>query len=195
MVSIKTVSAADTDAAISTIVAAFRADPIAQWFYPSADHYREVFPSFVKAFAGAAFTHNSAYCADDGSGAALWLPPGVHADEKTLLAILEDTIPEQRLPGVFALVERMESYHPGESHWYLPMIGVVPAKQGQGYGSALLQRALERCDVEQKLAYLEASSGKSVPLYQRHGFEVIGTIETGSSPPLFPMARKPRPLA
>jgi predicted N-acetyltransferase YhbS len=74
------------------------------------------------------------------------------------------------------------------------MIGVDPSKQGQGYGSALLKHALERCDGEGKLAYLEASSPKSIPLYQRHGFELIGTIQVGSSPPLFPMLRKPRRL-
>jgi hypothetical protein len=56
----------------------------------------------------------------------------------------------------------------------------------------LLKDALERCDAEEKLAYLEASSRRSVPLYQRHGFQVTGTIQEGSSPPLFPMVRKPR---
>ena len=67
-----------------------------------------------------------------------------------------------------------------EPHWYLPMIGVDPAKQGNGYGSALLKHALERCDGEGKLAYLESSSPKSVPLYQRHGFQLVGTIQVGS---------------
>ena len=75
------------------------------------------------------------------------------------------------------------------------MIGVDPAKQGNGYGSALLKHALERCDGEGKLAYLESSSPKSVPLYQRHGFELVDTIQVGSSPPLFPMLRKPRRLS
>jgi GNAT superfamily N-acetyltransferase len=71
------------------------------------------------------------------------------------------------------------------------MIGVDPGKQGNGYGSALLKYSLELCDREGKLAYLEASSTKSIPLYKRHGFELVGTIQVGSSPPLFPMLRKP----
>jgi GNAT superfamily N-acetyltransferase len=74
------------------------------------------------------------------------------------------------------------------------MIGVVPDKQGNGYGSALLRHALERCDSDDKLAYLESSSDKNIPLYERHGFEVLGTIQVGSSPPLFPMLRRPRRL-
>jgi ribosomal protein S18 acetylase RimI-like enzyme len=175
-------------------VAAFRGDPVAQWFYPDSQQYLEIFPSFVQAFAGAAFVHDSAYCAEDYSAAALWLPPGVHSDEKALVAILEDTISQPRQAGVCALMEQMEQHHPAEPHWYLPMIGVVPERQGRGYGSALLKHALEQCDAAQALAYLEASTDKSVPLYQRHGFELVGMIQVGSSPPLFPMIRKPRRL-
>jgi ribosomal protein S18 acetylase RimI-like enzyme len=194
MISVKTVSADDEDTAIRTIVAAFRDDPIAQWFYPDARQYAEVFPSFVKAFAGGAFAHNSAYCTADGCAAALWLPPGIHPDARALETILEDTIPEPRRPRVRAFTEQMDTSHPEEPHWYLPMIGVMPHRHGHGYGSALLKHALERCDVEGKLAYLEASSTNSVPLYRRHGFELLGTIQVGSSPPLFPMMREPRPV-
>jgi ribosomal protein S18 acetylase RimI-like enzyme len=194
MVTVNRVPPSDENAAISTIVAAFRGDPVAQWFYRDPQQYLEIFPSFVKVFAGAAFAFDSAYCTEDYSAAALWLPPGVHPDEKALVAILEDTISEPRQAGVYALLEQMEHRHPDEPHWYLPMIGVVPDKQGHGYGSALLKHALERCDAAETLAYLEASSSKSVPLYERHGFEVVGRIQVGSSPPLFPMIRKPRPL-
>jgi GNAT superfamily N-acetyltransferase len=95
---------------------------------------------------------------------------------------------------VFGVLEQMDAYHPAEPHWYLPMIGVDPARQGKGYGSALLKHALARCDRDDKLAYLESSNPKNIPLYKRHGFELLGTIRVGSSPPLFPMVRKPRPV-
>ena len=139
-----------------------------------------------------AFEHNSAYCVDGYLGAALWLPPDVHPDENALAALLQRTIPEENQQEIFAFTERMNSSHPSEPHWYLPMIGVDPAKQGNGYGSALMKHALARCDSESKLAYLESSSPRSIPLYRRHGFELLGTIQVGSSPPLFPMMRKPR---
>jgi GNAT superfamily N-acetyltransferase len=194
MVAVNRVPPCDENAAISTIVAAFRGDPVAQWFYPDPQQYDEIMPRFVRIFAGAAFAHDSAYCTADYSAAALWLPPGVHPDEEALVAIIEETIPEPRQAGVCELLEQMEHHHPDEPHWYLPMIGVVPDKQGHGYGSALLKHALECCDAAETLAYLEASSSKSVPLYERHGFEVVGRIQMGSSPPLFPMIRKPRRL-
>lgn len=177
---------------INIIVLAFRADPVARWFYPDAQRYRENFPRFVEAFARAALEHGSADCVDNYAGAALWLPPGIYPDEKALFTLLQNTIPEPDRAGVFALLEQMETHHPAEPHWYLPMIGVDPTHQCKGYGSALLRHALERCDGEGKLAYLESSSPQNIPLYERHGFESLGTIQVGSSPKLFPMQRRPR---
>jgi len=189
---IKTVTPASADQAIETVVLAFSADPVARWFYPNPHQYLLHLPSFVRAFAGKAFEHNSAYYVDGYLAAALWLPPGVHPDESALVALLQRTIPEENQQEIFAFMDQMDSSHRSEPHWYLPMIGVDPAKQGNGHGSGLLKHALERCERERRLAYLEASSPKSVPLYQRHGFELVGTIQVGSSPPLFPMLRKPR---
>jgi ribosomal protein S18 acetylase RimI-like enzyme len=192
---IKTVTPSNADQAVGTIVLAFSGDPIARWFYPDPHQYLLHLPSFVRAFAGKAFEHNSAYYVDGYLGAALWLPPGVHPDEDLLATLLQRTIPEENQQEIFAFMEQMDRSHPSEPHWYLPMIGVDQGKQGHGYGSALLKHSLERCDVEGKLAYLEASSPKSIPLYRRHGFELASTIQVGSSPPMFSMLRKPRRLA
>ena len=189
---IKTVTPSSADQAVATVVLAFSADPIARWFYPDPHQYLLHLPSFVRAFAGKAFEHNSAYCVDGYLGAALWLPPNVHPDENVLHALLQRTIPEENQQEIFAFTERMNSSHPSEPHWYLPMIGVDPAKQDNGYGSALMKHALARCDGEGKLAYLESSSPRSIPFFRRHGFELLCTIRVGSSPPLFPMMRKPR---
>jgi ribosomal protein S18 acetylase RimI-like enzyme len=189
---IKTVTLSNADQAVGTVVLAFSADPAARWLYPDPHQYLIDFPSFVRAFARKAFEYNSAYHIDGYLGAALWLPPDIHPDENALAALLQRSIPAENQQEIFAFIKQMDSSHPSEPHWYLPMIGVDPAKQGQGYGSALLKHALERCDAEGKLAYLEASSAKSVPLYRRHGFELVGTIQVGSSPPLFPMLREPR---
>jgi ribosomal protein S18 acetylase RimI-like enzyme len=69
---------------------------------------------------------------------------------------------------------------------------VDPDAQCQGYGSALLRHMLVALDREQLPAYLEATSSRNVPLYERHGFEVLGTIQRGGSPPIVPMLRRPR---
>jgi GNAT superfamily N-acetyltransferase len=70
---------------------------------------------------------------------------------------------------------------------------VDPGHQGRGHGSALLQHALRRCDRGQAPASLESTDPANIPLYERHGFRVLVTIQVGSSPPIFPMLRAPRP--
>jgi ribosomal protein S18 acetylase RimI-like enzyme len=148
--------------------------------------------SLIEAFAGKAFPNGSAYFVDGYCGAALWLPPNVLPNEEALLTMLRTTISEQRLENALMLFEKMGSGHPKEPHWYLPLIGVDPTCQARGFGSALMTHALQRCDSEQKLAYLESSNPRNLSLYIRHGFELIGTIQAGDSPPMFPMLRKPR---
>jgi ribosomal protein S18 acetylase RimI-like enzyme len=189
---VKRVTAADEDAAIDVVVRAFSADPAARWLYPDSNQYSVNFPTFVKAFGGKAFEHGSAYTIDDYRGAALWLPPDVHADEEALAGLIQRSVPEHRQEEVFAVFQQMDDYHPNEPHWYLPLIGVDPAQQSRGYGSALIEHALIQCDRDQKLAYLESSNPKNISLHERHGFELLGTIRVGASPPICPMLRKPR---
>jgi ribosomal protein S18 acetylase RimI-like enzyme len=150
------------------------------------------FPKFARAFGGAAFAHNSAHCTEDFGGAALWLPPNVHFDEDAVNNVLESTAPNSVRGDLFAVFDQMEQYHPTEPHWYLPLIGVDPAHQGKGYGGTLMVHALERCDRDHVPAYLESTNPMNVSLYQRHGFEVLGTIQEGASPPLIPMLRRAR---
>jgi len=192
MAEIRVGAPADEAAAVAVVVLAFVDDPLARWSWPDPAQYLAHFPAFVRAFGGKAFTHGSAFLAERNAGAALWLPPGVDPDGEAMMALLERTTPPALQGDIAALLEQMERYHPSEPHWYLPLIGVDPARQGRGVGAALMRHALAACDREGLAAYLESTNPKNVPLYERHGFELLGTIESVSSPPLFPMLRKAR---
>jgi ribosomal protein S18 acetylase RimI-like enzyme len=189
---IKTATVSDEARAIAVVVLAFSADPAARWAWSDPDQYLAHFPRFVKLFGGNAFANESAYYADGYAGAALWLPPGVHPDEDALITLLQRTGSAGVQKDGAAVFEQMGRYHPREPHWYLPFIGVDPCHQGKGYGAALMQHSMIPCDRDHTLAYLESSNPKNVPLYERHGFELLGTIQVGTSPRIFPMLRKPR---
>ena len=195
--SINTVKPSEADRAIDVMVLAHSGDPLARYAFPDPGQYLRYFPDLIRSFCGGAFEHGTALCIEGSVGAgfwgaALWLPPGVHPDEDAMGELLQKAIPEQHLEDFFALFEQMGSFHPDEPHWYLPLIGVDPAQQNNGYGSALLERSLLECDRGSKLAYLESTNPRNIPLYERHGFEVLSTIQVGTSPPVSPMLRKPR---
>jgi ribosomal protein S18 acetylase RimI-like enzyme len=190
---IKTADETEQYSIVSTLVTAFSSDPAARWVYRDPHQYLAHFPIFIRAFGGKAFEHGTAYVADDCAAAALWLPPNVHPDEAELKEFLERTVPYDLQEEVFCLFEQMGQCHPKDPHWYLPLIGVDAHLQGRGYGSALLRHTLTICDRDQAPAYLESSNPKNIALYQRHGFELLGTIQAGASPQVFPMARKPQP--
>jgi ribosomal protein S18 acetylase RimI-like enzyme len=189
---VRPVTAYEQQQAISALVLAFDGDPMMRWVFPDPHHYLQHFPQLVGALGSRAFDAGTAYCAGDFAATALWLPPGVEPDEQALVAVLQRDVAERRREAVFAIIEQLDTYHPAEPHWYLPVIGVDPTRQGRGYGSALLDRALKQCDAAHQAAYLESSNQRSVPLYERHGFEVLGTVQAADSPPLWPMLRRAR---
>jgi ribosomal protein S18 acetylase RimI-like enzyme len=191
LTAITTTTEQNRNRCLDTLLLAFSGDPGIRWLYPDSTQYLRNFRNFAAAFGGAAFEHHTAFCTEDLHAAALWLPPGVQPDEEQLVSIIQQTVSSDRQEEVFSVLEQMGSYHPQEPHWHLPLIGTDPNYQGQGYGSRLLAHTLAILDREHKLAYLEATSSRSVSLYLRHGFEILGTIQVSTSPPIVPMLRKP----
>ena len=186
------VKTARTDAAatvIDTITLAFTSDPAARWVYPEPHEYLASFPKFIHGFGGRAFLHGCADYLEGHVGAAMWLPAGVHSDDATLDSLLERTVARHRLDVMLEVLRQMGGFHPSEPHWYLTFLGVDPAQQHKGYGSSLLKHGLARCDENREPAYLESTNPRNTPLYERHGFRILGTIQVGDSPPIFPMLR------
>jgi len=110
-------------------------------------------------------------------GACIWLPPERWqmslAAQAKLLAPLAGAI-RDALPRLLRAHSFNDHKHPrGPAHWYLATIGVAPAWQGRGYGQALLEPVLRRCDRDGVPAYLEATSPRNRAFYERNGFEVI----------------------
>ncbi|MBS1849261.1 MAG: GNAT family N-acetyltransferase [Actinobacteria bacterium] len=130
---------------------------------------------------------------------AIWAPPGAW---RTTLGDLARWAPSalrlfgRHLPRSLGALGQVDKLHPREPHFYLALLATDPDRQGHGLGSAVLRPVLERCDAEGIPAYLESSKERNVPFYERHGFEVTGTITMGgggSGPPLWLMWREPRP--
>ena len=188
------VAHADKAKALHTIVAAFAADPLTRWVVPHADSYLTYGVRIFDAFGGAAFAAGTAYEVSGFAGVALWVPPGHEGEaaDEAFGQILVEIVATERLDEVTRVLGEMQSYQPVDPCWYLPLIGVDPCHQGQGFGAKLMKYALAQCDAQGLPAYLESSNPANIRLYERHGFEVMGRIQSASSPPVHPMYRAAR---
>jgi ribosomal protein S18 acetylase RimI-like enzyme len=176
----------------ATLVAAFAADPVERWLYPNADQYLACFPAFLAAFGGRAFDTQTVYRLGEYSAVAIWLPPGAEADGDAIASVLADTVAPSQHHDMFSVLSQMETAHPAYPHWYLPWFGVDCALQGRGLGSELIRPCLVEVDRSQLPAYLETPNPRTVPFYERAGFEVTGQAMAGDCPPVTFMLRTPR---
>jgi GNAT superfamily N-acetyltransferase len=190
-IDVRPATASDEATVIGVITLAFSTDPMARWAFGDTRTYLAVMPVFARAFGGNGLAHGATHLVEGGWAAAMWLPPGVQPDADTMMALTEQHVRKDRLEDMMQVFTQMEKYHPADDCWYLPLIGVDPSCQGRGYGSALLRHALQACDRDGVHAYLESSNPRNVPLYERHGFEALGAIQSGTSPTMVPMLRRP----
>jgi ribosomal protein S18 acetylase RimI-like enzyme len=181
----------DVDRIIDLLVLAFATDPGMRWLFPDPHRYRTAFPEMVRLVAGPSLERATTDVVGGGAGAAVWLPPGVTGDDDSWGPFFAEHVDADRLDEVFAWGAQVGEHHPTEPHWYLLAVGVDPYRQGNGHGSALLQKGLARCDRDGVPAYLESVHPRNRALYERHGFEAIGAFQVDGAPPGWAMLRHP----
>lgn len=189
-VSISPLRRGDRETAIATLVLAFANDPVERFLYPRPDGYLQHFPELVAAFGGQAFELQTAWQSE--GAVALWLPPDVEPQGDAVVTVLTESMDPRRLDDVLAVLDQMDAHHPRYRHWYLPWLGVDPAVQNTGIGGRLLAAGLDVVDAAHLPAYLETPNPRTVPFYERHGFEKVGSAQAGACPPMTLMLRPPR---
>jgi len=166
----------DHGAIAATLAAAFASDAVMRFLL--ADEARR--PAQLQRHFAASiplYAASGAVWVDEArTAAALWVAPGAYPfrlREELSVARARLAVFGRAPRRGIATLRALDRHHPHDPpHWYLDSIGVEPAGQGRGLGSALLEPMLARCDVERRGAYLNASSERSRDLYARHGFAV-----------------------
>jgi ribosomal protein S18 acetylase RimI-like enzyme len=187
---------ADISQIAETLADAFADDPIFRWMLPATTgkrdrRLRHFFDVTARSFLRGG---RQVYITDGGQAAALWSPPD--ALPPTMAESFRQVVPMARVfgGGLFRasrLQTQMLRAHPHEApHWYLYCIGTVSSVQGRGIGSRMLCTVLDEADTFGSPAYLESSNERNVPLYERHGFEVVEEMRIkGGGPPMWRMWR------
>jgi GNAT superfamily N-acetyltransferase len=175
---------------------AFEDDPVMSWiFREDTERLTRLERAFGLFLRRIWMPQRECYAVDRLFGAALWLPPDkwhlAVADQVRLLPSMI-AVTGRNLPRLFTVLNTIEKKHPKPPHYYLAVLGVEPEAQGRGFGGALMQPVLTRCDRERIPAYLESSKRRNVVLYERHGFRVVEELKLPKDgPPIWRMWREP----
>lgn len=188
---VRQATAEDIEGVVAPLVVAFATDPFVRWVFAEPRQYLTYFPQLMRIHIGRVLGDGGVHQTTDSKASALWFSPNTHPDVPALMRVFEEAFDAPSVERVFSVLQQMGAYEPAEPHWYLRSIGVDPASQGRGYAKALLEYGLRKCDREGMPAYLEASGERSIGLYQRFGFKVLGKIQVADAPPLWPMLREP----
>jgi GNAT superfamily N-acetyltransferase len=195
---IETVKPADREPVAAALTAAFMDDPVPTWATPSERHRPAVLRHFFRCYFDNHVGEGMVFADRERRGAAVWALPGrwrtTTVQDLRIARAFAHPRHWLRGPGVAWGMLGLEREHPPEPpHFYLASLGVVPAEQGRGLGSRLLQPVLEICDSDGVPAYLESSKESNIDFYARHGFRVSGELELSRrGPTMWPMWREPR---
>lgn len=183
---------------IQTLSDAFARDPHMDWFLRDDDKRDAarlgLFAMLIRGGAPVARIDRPA----GGGAAAVWMPfewlrPTPLLAELRGLPMLLRATGLARFARLQAIRADMDKHHPMQRrHAYLWFLGVTPAAQGRGVGSALLRAANARLDAEGLPAYLETGTTRNVALYRRHGYEVLSEHRArADAPTMWSLWREP----
>jgi len=120
------------------------------------------------------------HLADPEVGVAVWLLP--HTPEvksrasQNKRAFLEKTLDAQGCANYYRTVEFMHAKAASvvdDNAWYLSIVAVDPALQGQGLGRKLLEPTIAEADRVSATCYLETFSPRNPSFYARLGFTAV----------------------
>jgi ribosomal protein S18 acetylase RimI-like enzyme len=194
-VTIRPATAADTLPLSQTLARAFFDDPVMMHFLPDDATRETKLARVFRLLAKLARPYDTTFVTSGYEAATLWRPPnGWHVPVWAYIV----NAPE--LLGIFgtgvmrvlSTMDRMERVHPAGPHWYLQVIGTDPAKQGKGFGSAIMRKQLAVADAAHLPCYLESSKDTNIPIYRNFGFEVTSEIQVPNGPTIWPMWRSAR---
>jgi ribosomal protein S18 acetylase RimI-like enzyme len=179
---------------------AFHEEPLMVYYLPQSAVRLQALPIFMLITLRYSLAFGEVWTTPGHDGVACWLPPGktemggwglIRACLGTFpLHLLLPVLPGSRPDGLAAVslqrrwqflkkldhiekeLDRIHAEVTPGPHWYLLILGVEPARQGQGLGSRLIAPKLEQVRSTGLPCYLETMTELDVAFYRKNGFQV-----------------------
>ncbi|HUS03233.1 MAG TPA: GNAT family N-acetyltransferase [Chitinophagaceae bacterium] len=123
------------------------------------------------------------FLTEDKRGCALIVIP--EKKKTTLKAILLDIkliiycIGLSNIGKAMSRESKIKKLQPKERMYYLWFIGVDPISQNNGVGSMLLSEIITESVKQNRSIYLETSTLKNIPWYEKFGFKIYNELDVG----------------
>lgn len=192
--SVTVATAEDVSRLADALADAFHADPVYTWMLPRGLRLTARLRAlFTAEMAQYGLRQGKVWTTSDRDGAVVALPPDAWKMPESITlseALVWMWAFGRRLLLAQRVQHALELHHPSEPHFYVRIVGVRTALQGQGLGSALMRPTLDLADSLGVPTYLEASTQRSAAMYARLGFVHLGALALpDGGPPLWPMRR------
>ena len=190
----------DRDAGAAVLGRAFTEYEMLRYYFQDEAERHAVAVTFGFVALSVCLKYGEAYASSAKmEGVAAWLPPGKapfggwQIIRSVPLSVLFRFGRQgaSRIQAYGRYIDNMHRKLVPYPHWYLQIIGVDPAYQGQGFSSQLVRPMLECIDRERLPCFLETNTEKNVAIYQRFGFGVVSVDKIpGTELMSFAMLRK-----
>ena len=190
----------DRNAAAAVLGSAFAEYDLLRYYYPDKIERSSIAETFCFIALSVCLRYGEVYASSAKlEGISAWLPPGkapfglLQIMRSVPLSVLYKFGRQgaKRMQDYGKYVDTLHHKLVPYPHWYLQIIGVDPAYQGQGISSRLIKPMLERIDREHMPCYVETNTEKNVSIYRRFGFEVVSEdTMPGTDVTNFAMLRK-----
>jgi len=129
------------------------------------------------------YLYGEVYLTDDKKGCALiLLPDKKRTNFKSFLLDVKLIITCTGLANLGKAMSRetkIKKLHPKELMYYLWFIGVDEKEQNKGIGTALLKEVINQGISMNRSVYLETSTMKNIPWYEKFGFKIYNKLDLG----------------
>lgn len=185
--------AADRDALAAMLADAFFADPVFAWMWPDEAERRVHLPRLFALNFDLDLPVARTLKAPDNRAVSFWRPPGQSA-ASTLDYLMRPLQTIQAfgfaIGRVTAVADAIKAHLPTDRpFWHVHFVGVAPALQRQGWGSAMM-KAGEAFTGDADI-YLETARPENVQFYSARGYRTTGEWQIPGGPTMWSMLKSP----